>query len=118
MLLALDWPAETINSPILYDQNGSESPSLLTWTGSEEQDGTAYPGGIGGLGSNPSESGWCFETDYHWLAEEYLPYGDSGTFYALSSPITVIPEPSTLALLGVGAIGLLGYGWRRRKRTA
>ena len=27
----------------------------------------------------------------------------------------VVPEPSTLALLGVGAIWLLGYAWRRRR---
>jgi PEP-CTERM motif len=27
------------------------------------------------------------------------------------------PEPSTLTLLGIGAFGLLGYGWRRRKQT-
>jgi uncharacterized repeat protein (TIGR03803 family) len=26
-----------------------------------------------------------------------------------------IPEPSTFALLGIGAIGLLGYAWRRRR---
>ena len=26
-----------------------------------------------------------------------------------------IPEPTTLALLATGAIGLLAYGWRRRK---
>jgi autotransporter-associated beta strand protein len=28
----------------------------------------------------------------------------------------VVPEPSTLALLGVGALGLLAYVWRRRNR--
>lgn len=26
-----------------------------------------------------------------------------------------VPEPGTLALLGIGGLGLVGYGWRRRK---
>jgi hypothetical protein len=27
------------------------------------------------------------------------------------------PEPSTLILFGIGGVGLLGYGWRRRKQA-
>ncbi len=29
--------------------------------------------------------------------------------------LNVVPEPSSLVLLAAGAIGLLGYGWRRRR---
>ncbi len=32
--------------------------------------------------------------------------------------LTVVPEPSTLLLLGTGLISLLAFTWRRRRRTA
>ncbi len=31
--------------------------------------------------------------------------------------ITEVPEPCSIALAGFGAIGLIGYGWLRPKRT-
>ncbi len=40
---------------------------------------------------------------------------DVGTIFSLA---VTVPEPSTLVLVGIGAISLLSYAWRRRKRTA
>ena len=43
---------------------------------------------------------------------------NTSNLYA-NGTISVVPEPSALALLAAGAIGLVGYGWRRRvARTA
>jgi hypothetical protein len=36
-------------------------------------------------------------------------------FYGPVGPGGVVPEPSTLTLLGIGCAGLVGYGWRRKK---
>jgi hypothetical protein len=34
-----------------------------------------------------------------------------------SDPAAPTPEPSTFALAGLGGLALVGYGWRRRRRT-
>ena len=39
----------------------------------------------------------------------------AGTAGQVTYTFTPVPEPSTFALLGAGAIGLLGWGWRKRK---
>ena len=43
---------------------------------------------------------------------EYIILG--GTFQSGFEGVTAIPEPSTLVLLGMGAVGLLVYALRRR----
>ena len=43
-------------------------------------------------------------------------FGGTGSI-AEALPAAAVPEPSTFVLLGVAAVGLLGYVWRRRKWT-
>ncbi|MGA2064178.1 MAG: PEP-CTERM sorting domain-containing protein [Thermoguttaceae bacterium] len=47
-----------------------------------------------------------------------LTAGGGISSFTVSGETVATPEPSTLALLGVGAIGLLGLAWRRRRRAA
>jgi hypothetical protein len=40
----------------------------------------------------------------------------SGTLgHIIAKEIAPVPEPGSLTLLGIGAVSLFGYGWRRRK---
>jgi hypothetical protein len=39
------------------------------------------------------------------------------SYGAGAASATAVPEPSTLALLTIGAINLLGWAWRRQRRS-
>jgi len=43
-----------------------------------------------------------------------LVLANFGTTYGASSGIKAVPEPSCVALLGIGAACLLAFAWRRR----
>jgi hypothetical protein len=40
------------------------------------------------------------------------------TLVVRTSAPAATPEPASLTLLGAGALGLLGYGWQKRRRAA
>ena len=44
-----------------------------------------------------------------------LIFDPSGGGAPLAGDVRAVPEPATFALLAAGTLGLLGYGWRRRR---
>jgi hypothetical protein len=49
------------------------------------------------------------------LSERNDPFDFALDDVSLNPATTATPEPASLTLLGLGAAGLLGYGWRRRR---
>jgi hypothetical protein len=60
--------------------------------------------------SGPPNGGGSFATDQGTFL--LSTFSADSTFTA-----TATPEPASLSLLGIGAAGLLGYGWRRHKQA-
>jgi hypothetical protein len=59
------------------------------------------------LGGRPGET-------FGPVTPEHL-YGYA--LFTVGPAVSSVPEPSTLTLLSIGSLGLLGYGWRRRKQA-
>ncbi len=47
-----------------------------------------------------------------------VTFGSGGGNFSADLSNQVVPEPSTLAIAGLGALGMIGYGIRRRRKSA
>ncbi len=66
------------------------------------------------LSSGPFGDGNLYQFLISYLGNAELSLPSGGNDVVLTNA-QVVPEPSTLVLLGTGALTLLGYGWRRRR---
>jgi hypothetical protein len=109
-------------NPPKYDQDGKvgKGAHRLVWTGTNP-DGTHNVPSY--LGDKFAIIGTSDQTDKTYLFTVAAPTKSTElSFYGLSTELTVppstSPEPSTLTLLSLGTLGLLGYYWRWRKHAA
>ena len=90
--------------------------SVINWNGNNALQAT-YNNMVSELDS--SSSGYNPNDNYLPGVDFFSAVHDpTNTLYqnlAVADPAPV-PEPSTLAIATLGALGLIGYGWRRRAR--
>ena len=97
--------AGPLNAAVLYDQNGSAVHSQV-WTGSVISGGEPVATLMGNaLGQSTPTYGDSDTSTAGWLDAGTAPADSEYHVYALSSPISVVPEPATLVLFGSGIAG-------------
>jgi len=83
-------------------------------------DGASMSSADGFVGSSFSESNYMVFTGL--TADSTTVFMNrvhrDGLLAGIQIQTVAVPEPSSLALLAIGAAGLIGYGWRRRGRLS
>ena len=101
---------------VIYDEIGLAYGvgNAAVWTGSDPT-GVGIPSQTLGDSGGRSVVGYAGGAGAFWIdSDSNIPQGNQWAVYALSSPITFVPEPSTLTLAALGFAALVAWRWRRR----
>ena len=69
----------------------------------------------GTLSNNASQSNGDLAWAFQW--DKQISPGNS-LLISKDKHLSIVPEPSTLVLFGIGALSLLAFAWRRRQTLA
>lgn len=94
-----------IDYPFRITETGAQSHFSTVWTGTSS-DGVRSPGNYLGNGGGIVMFGVYNSTESDWVQYDFDSYYYPRQLYAISSKLTVIPEPGTAALLALGLVGL------------
>ena len=120
-VLQMNYNPLTISARTGMSEVAAAQAELIQLDSLDEADGQWEPAVLGNFGSGNDD----FVGAEPWNGDMTL--GDWGvnvqthTVWAVldhNSQFAVVPEPGTLTLLGVGALGLLACAWRRRLASA
>lgn len=102
-----------LSSNVSLDQNGDALSDNRTWTGSDG-DGTNSGGatnnlalGEGTAGGPNVRTGNSALASGGWMIDFNSDPDNQSSVYAMSGVLTVVPEPASLALLGLGSLAML-----------
>jgi hypothetical protein len=106
----------TISS--LQGNSGLTDPAEAFYVYGSNDNGVMHTANLIGSGNGDQTSGNSYGTfSVADLASyKYLDITAAADDVLLSSlSVNTVPEPTSLILFGMGAVGIAGYGWRRRK---
>jgi len=98
----------------------SSGPSYSASNIDGTHNGTLSPTTVEGVAIANYNAGLTYSGGVTLLLVNSQTSGSSQNLVVFNGSVvttSVTPEPSTMAIAGLGALGMIGYGWKRRKRA-